>query len=42
MIDMATSAVAYGKIEIAMRTGKPLEDGWAVDANGASRTTHSP
>ena len=36
VIDMATSAVAYGKIEIAMRKGQPIPDGWAVDADGAA------
>ena len=40
VIDMATSAVAYGKIEIAMRKGQPLEDGWAIDRTGAA--THDP
>jgi LDH2 family malate/lactate/ureidoglycolate dehydrogenase len=35
VIDMATSAVAYGKIEIAMRKGQPIPDGWAIDADGA-------
>ena len=35
VIDMATSATAYGKIEIAMRKGQPIPDGWAVDAAGA-------
>jgi L-2-hydroxycarboxylate dehydrogenase (NAD+) len=40
VIDMATSAVAYGKIEIAMRTGRPLDDGWAVDRSGMP--THDP
>ena len=35
VIDMATSTVAYGKIEIAMRKGQPLEDGWAVDSTGS-------
>ena len=40
VIDMATSAVAYGKIEIAMRKGRPLDDGWAVDRTGAA--THDP
>ena len=34
VIDMATSAVAYGKIEIAHRTGQPLGDGWAIDRTG--------
>ena len=34
VIDMATSATAYGKIEIALRAGRPLADGWAVDRTG--------
>jgi LDH2 family malate/lactate/ureidoglycolate dehydrogenase len=34
VIDMATSATAFGKIEIAMRTGKPLAEGWAIDHTG--------
>jgi len=34
VIDMATSATAYGKIEIALRAGKPLPEGWAVDREG--------
>ena len=38
VIDMATSAVAYGKIEIAQRAGKPIPLGWAVDRNGAPTT----
>ncbi len=40
VIDMATSATAYGKIEIAMRQGRPIPDGWAIDATGA--TTNDP
>lgn len=36
VIDLATSAVAYGKIEIAKRKGEPIPDGWAVDATGAN------
>ncbi len=35
VIDMATSAVAYGKIEIALRKEQPLEAGWAADETGA-------
>ena len=35
VIDMATSATAYGKIEIAHRKGQPLAAGWAVDRAGA-------
>ena len=38
VIDMATSAVAYGKIEIAQRARKPIPLGWAVDRNGAPTT----
>lgn len=34
ILDMATSVVAAGKVEIAQRTGKPIPDGWLVDANG--------
>ena len=34
MIDMATSAVAYGKIEIAHREGKTIPQGWAIDRGG--------
>jgi len=38
VIDMATSAVAYGKIEIAHRMGKPIPVGWAIDREGRSTT----
>jgi len=34
VIDMATSAVAYGKIEMAQRRGEPLPGGWAVGPEG--------
>jgi LDH2 family malate/lactate/ureidoglycolate dehydrogenase len=34
MIDMSTSTVAWGKIEIARRAGLPLPLGWAVDKEG--------
>ena len=34
VLDMATSAVAWGKIEIARREGKEIPLGWAVDALG--------
>lgn len=33
-LDMATSTVAVGKVNIARRAGKPLPDGWAVTAEG--------
>lgn len=35
LLDMATTAVAGGKLEIALRQGKPIPSGWAVDAEGA-------
>jgi L-2-hydroxycarboxylate dehydrogenase (NAD+) len=35
VIDMATSAAAYGKIEIAIRKQRPIPLGWATDADGA-------
>ncbi|HXB53158.1 MAG TPA: Ldh family oxidoreductase [Vicinamibacteria bacterium] len=38
VIDMATSAVAYGKIEMAQREGAPIPEGWAVDRNGQATT----
>lgn len=34
VVDMASSAVAYGKIEIARRAGRPIPRGWAIDATG--------
>ncbi|MCC6387611.1 MAG: Ldh family oxidoreductase [Dehalococcoidia bacterium] len=36
LLDMATTAVAAGKLEIATRQGKPIPPGWAVDATGMS------
>ena len=38
VIDMATSAAAYGKIEIALRRGEPIPEGWAVDSQGRPTT----
>ncbi len=38
ILDMATSVGAAGKIEIAERTGKPIADGWLVDADGRPTT----
>jgi LDH2 family malate/lactate/ureidoglycolate dehydrogenase len=38
VLDMATSAVAYGKIEIAQRSGKPIPKGWAIDREGRATT----
>ena len=40
VIDMASCAAAYGKIEIALRREEPLPDGWAIDASG--RETRDP
>lgn len=34
-IDMSTSTVAYGKVAVAKRLGKPLPTGWALDNQGA-------
>jgi len=34
VLDIATSAVAYGKLELASRAGRELEPGWAVDNAG--------
>src|SRR5690348_11664011 len=38
VVDMASSAVAYGKIEIALRKKIPVPRGWIVDKNGAATT----
>jgi L-2-hydroxycarboxylate dehydrogenase (NAD+) len=38
LVDAATSTVAWGKIEIAQREGKPIPDGWAVDKDGNTTT----
>ena len=34
VIDMATTAAAFGKIEMAIRRNQPIPDGWAIDADG--------
>jgi L-2-hydroxycarboxylate dehydrogenase (NAD+) len=34
VVDMATSGIAYGKLEVARRTGTPLPLGWALDEHG--------
>jgi LDH2 family malate/lactate/ureidoglycolate dehydrogenase len=34
VIDMATTAAAYGKIEMAIRQGDPIPAGWAIDDTG--------
>jgi LDH2 family malate/lactate/ureidoglycolate dehydrogenase len=38
VIDMATSAAAYGKIEIARRNGEPIPSGWGIDKDGCATT----
>ncbi|CAH8508524.1 unnamed protein product [Dicrocoelium dendriticum] len=38
VLDMATSAVALGKIEMCRRRGLPIPDGWAADSEGRSTT----
>lgn len=40
VIDMATCAAAYGKVEIARRRGEPMPAGWAIDREG--RETNDP
>jgi L-2-hydroxycarboxylate dehydrogenase (NAD+) len=34
VIDMATPAAAFGKIEMAIRKNEPVPEGWAIDAEG--------
>jgi len=34
VLDMATSVVAAGKLEIARREGTPIPEGWAIDKEG--------
>ncbi|HSD60224.1 MAG TPA: Ldh family oxidoreductase [Burkholderiales bacterium] len=38
VIDMATSVVAYGKIEIALRQHSAVPKGWIIDKDGADTT----
>jgi len=38
VIDFATSATAYGKIEIALRKGADIPTGWAIDRDGHPAT----
>lgn len=38
VIDMATSAVAYGKIEIALRKNTEVPKGWIIDKEGRDTT----
>jgi L-2-hydroxycarboxylate dehydrogenase (NAD+) len=38
LLDMATSVVALGKVEVAARSGRAIPEGWAVDAQGSPTT----
>jgi L-2-hydroxycarboxylate dehydrogenase (NAD+) len=38
VIDLATCAAAYGKIEMAQRRGESIPDGWAIDRDGRPTT----
>lgn len=38
IVDMATSAAANGKLEIAQRLGKQVPEGWIQDKNGRTST----
>jgi LDH2 family malate/lactate/ureidoglycolate dehydrogenase len=38
LLDMATSVVAGGKVEVAARRGLPIPPGWALDAEGRPTT----
>jgi len=40
VIDLATCSAAYGKIEIALRAGERIPEGWAIDRDG--RVTTDP
>ncbi|XP_063626284.1 uncharacterized oxidoreductase YjmC-like [Cydia splendana] len=34
LVDLSTTAVALGKVEMKIHEGKPLPDGWAMDQDG--------
>ncbi len=36
VIDMATSACAYGKVEMARRRGEKVPEGWVIDSDGSN------
>jgi LDH2 family malate/lactate/ureidoglycolate dehydrogenase len=38
VLDMATSTVAIGKLSVALRWGKPIPAGWALDEKGQPTT----
>ena len=37
-LDMATSAVAHGKVSLAASRGKPIPEGWVIDKDGRETT----
>ncbi len=39
VIDMATCAAAYGKIEMARRRGEPIPEGWGINSAGLGTTS---
>jgi L-2-hydroxycarboxylate dehydrogenase (NAD+) len=39
VIDMATSVVAFGKVEMAQRAGLPVPEGWIIDERGNPSTS---
>ena len=41
LADFATTAVAYGKMEILQRQGKPAPGGWVQDADGKPTTNNN-
>jgi LDH2 family malate/lactate/ureidoglycolate dehydrogenase len=38
ILDMATSVVSAGKLEMAIRNGEEIPEGWAMDLSGSSTT----
>ena len=38
LLDIATTTVAHGKVEVYDRRKKPMPEGWAVDENGCGTT----
>jgi LDH2 family malate/lactate/ureidoglycolate dehydrogenase len=38
VIDMATTAAAFGKVEMAIRRDKPIPEGWAIGPDGRGTT----
>jgi LDH2 family malate/lactate/ureidoglycolate dehydrogenase len=41
LLDMATTTVAHGKVEVYDRRKKPMPEGWAVDEHGVGTTDAS-